>query len=115
MIELKFKTAEATESGDYYQLHFGEVGESDIEGAPYFLIQRSLDDEDDDDLFYIETHGDNMIGHTKILKATLTPGSLYLQTKMHSWGEILILFETIPSTYSMLEKVFKTMFEGIPA
>lgn len=115
MIALKFKAAEATESGDYYQLHFGEVSESYIEGTPYFLIQRSFEDEDDEDYFYIETNDDNLIGHTKIIKATLMPGSLYMKTKMHSLKEILIQFETSPSTYPELERVFKIMFEGIPA
>ena len=115
MINLKFKGTEATESGDYYQLYFGEIGESDIEGTPYFLIQRSFEDEDDDDLFYIETNDDRWIGHTKILKASLTPGSLYLKTKLHPRQEIVIQFETSPSTYSEVERIFGIMFEGIPA
>ena len=117
MIKLKFKRAVATESGDYYQIHFGEIGESDVEGTPYFLIHRSFDVEDedeDDDPFNIETNDDSSIGHAKIIRANLTPCSLYLKTKMHPWPEILIQFETTPSTYSKLEKVFKIMFEGIP-
>ena len=115
MIKLKFKGTEATESGDYYQIHFGEIGDSDLDGTPYFLIQRGFEDDDNDDIFYIETNDDSLIGHTKIIKAFLMPGSLYLKTKTHSWQEILIEFETCPLTYSKLEKVFKIMFEGIPA
>ena len=115
MIKLLFKGIEATESGDFYQLHFRNTGESDVDGSPYFIIQRSFDGEDDDDLFYIETNNDSSIGHALIVKATLSPSSLYLKTKRHPWREILIQFETSPSKYSKLEKVFKIMFEGIPA
>ena len=114
MIKLKYNGTEATESGDYYQLHFGETDESVVEGKPYFIIQRSFED-DDDDLFYIETNDERSIGHAKIIKATLTPNSLYLKTKLHIWREILIQFETNPSAYSELEKVFKIMFEDVPA
>ena len=113
MMKLKYNGAEATESGDYYQLHFGEAGESAVEGTPYSLIQRDF--EDDSDLFYIETNDDSSIGHAKILQATLAPGSLYLKTKMHPWREILIEFETSPLGYSELENVFKIMFEDVPA
>lgn len=117
MINLKFKDMEATGDGDYYQLHFGNSCESDVDGSPYFIIQRSFedDDDDDDDLFYIETNDDSSIGHALIVKATLAPSSLYLKTRRHPWREILIQFEASPSKYSKLEKVFKIMFEGIHA
>jgi hypothetical protein len=102
MIKLKFKCIEASEDGDYYQLHFRDAGESEVEGLPYFIIQRGFEDEDDDndDPFFIETNDDSSIGHALIVKVALTPGSLYLQTRRHPWREILIQFETSPLKYS---------------
>lgn len=71
----KFLTVSLTVSGDYYQVMFHDgLGTED---EPYFMIQRQFEFTDDDSC-YFESHNKELIEHSNVKKAFLSPGELRL-------------------------------------
>ncbi len=75
----KFQKVSVTISGDYYQVMFHDG--LDTEDEPYFLIQRQFEFIDDASC-YFESHNEELIVHSKVKSALLSPDVLRL-----SYGE----------------------------
>jgi len=114
MVELTFDEAYATESGDYFQLHFGNDDSSTSDSQLYFLIQRSFED-DKDTSYYIETNAEEMINHYDITQATLSKNYLYLNTTNSKYTEFKIVFKSTQRSFNQVERIFRVMFKGIPS
>ena len=71
----KFKTVSVTVSGDYYQVMFHDG--LDTEDEPYFMIQRQFEFPDDGSC-YFESHNEELIEHSNVKLAFLSPDVLRL-------------------------------------
>ena len=61
--------------GDYYQATFEAEQDTDDPESPYLLIQRQIEDPDDDRC-YIETHDENYRGHFLLRRVDFTPAEV---------------------------------------
>lgn len=71
----EFNTVSVTVSGDYFQVMIHNA--LDTEDEPYFMIQRQFEFRDDGSC-YIESHKEELIEHSKVKSALLSPGKLLL-------------------------------------
>ena len=64
--------------GDYYQATFEAEQDTDDPESPYLLIQRQIEDPDDDRC-YIETHDERYCGHFLLRRVDFTPQKLSIE------------------------------------
>ena len=80
MKKIYVKKVSATQSGDYFQVHFDNDDETYHKDNIYFLIQWGIEFDDEDDVpCYIECNDESYIGHVRVTKATLSRNYFYLQ------------------------------------
>ena len=68
----------ASVEGDYCQLLFEAVPDSDDPESPYLVIQRQFEDPDGGRC-YVETHDENYIGHFRIRRIDLSVSRIVLE------------------------------------
>jgi hypothetical protein len=102
-MKLICKYVEASEAGDYFQVLFKTEND---EEAEYFLIQNQFEFSTKHDC-YIETKGNNYIGHFKIEHAILTLNSFSLKIIRRERSEINIFFKIPKIKYIEIKRVLK--------
>ena len=106
-MKLKCTEASASEAGDeIFQVMF--EADPDQEDRPYVLIQRAWleeDDEDETSTFYVETHGEDLIGHYETLNAELTRDRLILQLPPPTNETIEVEFTTSDDNFREIQRV----------
>ena len=108
-MQLNCKYVSASEAGDYFQVLFEKELDDDKE---YFLIQRQFEFPDGGKC-YIETQGEDYIGHYKIRKSTISPKRFYVKIQRWQDSDITINFNTSTKNYNEIKRVLKIMIPNI--
>jgi len=105
----------ANQSGDYFQVYFGNGGTHDKDDN-YFLIQWGIEfDDEDDEPRYIESNDEAYIGHVRVKKATLSRNNFYIQAmKGRETKEIEITFpDQDKKEFLETERILKVIIPNI--
>lgn len=94
--------ASASEAGDYFQVLFEE--REDDYGAPYLLIQRQFEDEDDESC-YVESHDLELVGHFDVLSARLDRRRLLLSVNQELVADVV--FDVTEPEFRELERILR--------
>ncbi len=103
-----FKEVSISIAGDYYQVLFTDG--LDTENEPYFLIQRGFEFSDGDEC-YFESHREELIGHIRVISATLTKSTLRVLYDHNPIRDVEIQFLASDAEYNRLAS---TLAEMIP-
>ncbi len=107
----EFNIVSVTVSGDYSQVMFHNA--LDTEDEPYFLIQRQFEFRDDGSC-YFESHNEELIEHSKVTSASLSPGKLLLSYGEKNCKDVEIQFVFIDDTnFQELASTLKKMIKKI--
>ena len=108
-MKIRLDHVSATESGDYFQVHF--EAERDGDGA-YVLIQRQFEDPDGG-VCYLETHDENYIGHFKVARASLARNRFRLELRRGRAAELEVTFKATDRVYDEVARVMRIMIPGL--
>ena len=107
-MRLNCKYVSTSEAGDYFQVLF----EKESDDKEYFLIQRQFEFPDGGKC-YIETQGEDYIGHYKIRKSTISPKRFYVKIQRRQDSDITINFNTSTKNFNEIKRVLKIMLPDI--
>ena len=93
------------QGGEYFQITFEEEKDSLIN---YFLIQRSLNEEDDiPDPPYIESDDMRFCGHIKLLHVELNRNRFFIQLAEKGNDKLEINFTTSDKNYDKIKEILE--------
>jgi hypothetical protein len=116
-MDITAKYVSACEAGDYFQISFGS---DDPDGddrqdneplSPYLIVQRQFDDEDDDDqLCYVETHDEDYCGHFRLRLIEFSETRLTLEILRRHKGVVTVNYRLLKPDFEATERVIKVIF-----
>jgi hypothetical protein len=110
MFKLHAEYAEASESGDYFQVLFEEKQEA--EDGRYFLLQRQFEFSDEHQCA-IETEMPEMCGHFRVQRAVLERGRLQISWIGRGETQAEITFATNDESYANICRVMRIMIPEV--
>jgi hypothetical protein len=115
MKKMHVESVSANQSGDYFQVYFGNDGTHDKDDN-YFLIQWGIEFDDEiDEPRYIESNDESYIGHVRVKKATLSRNNFYIQVvKGKETKEIKITFpDQDKNEFREVERILEVIIPNI--
>ena len=100
--------ADATESGDYFQVCF----DTDTDDGHYLLVQRQFEDPDGG-YCYVETDAKEYCGHVRIKRALLTRDRFIMELRRKRAAHIEVMFSATQSAFDDLRRVLEIMFPDL--
>lgn len=127
MKKLTVKNVSADQSGDYFQVHFGNDEPEDMDDfdvdkilndtSDYFLIQwdTEFDDDEDEPPRYIESRDEAYIGHVTVVHGSLKRNSFYL--KFEHERKTMEIEITFPAqnkeVFEEMKRILKIIIPGL--
>jgi hypothetical protein len=110
MFKLHAEYAQASESGDYFQVLFEE--KQGAEDGRYFLLQRQCEFPDERQ-FAIETEIPEMCGHFHVQRAVLERGRLQISWIGRGETQAEITFATNDESYANICRIMRIMIPEV--
>ncbi len=109
-MRFRAKYVSASENGDYYQVAFdntdpaSDATDGDGRDNPYLLIQRQFEDPDGGRC-YVESHGEEYLGHFSLRSIELSPSHLFLEIARDRNNRIEVTFDIGQSEFEDIQRV----------
>jgi hypothetical protein len=116
-VDITAKYVLASEAGDYFQISFesddpdGDDRQDNEPLGPYLIVQRQFDDEDDDDqLCYVETHDEDYCGHFRLRLIEFSETRLTLEILQRHKRVVTVNYRLSKPDWEATKRVINVIF-----
>ena len=116
-MDITAKYVLASEAGDYFQISFesddpdGDDRQDNEPLGPYLIVQRQFDDEDDDDqLCYVETHDEDYCGHFRLRLIEFSETRLTLEILQRHKRVVTVNYRLSKPDWEATKRVINVIF-----